>query len=94
MPGAHREKDSRFCGAETTVNGQSTVYVNSKLWSVEGDKCSHGHGDLKSVVGNTVKINGKKVICAVGDHATDDNKDHHPPETYPKGKSDNVNVYG
>ena len=94
MPGAHRKDDSRFCGAKTIVQGQSTVYVNGNLWAVEDDPNDHGRGNLISVVGSTVKINGKKVIVALGDKATSDNKDHNPNETKPKGHSDNVNCYG
>ena len=95
MPGVHRNGDSRFCGATTTVTGQSTVRVNGKLWAVEGDPSSHGAGNLQSVYGaKNVRINGKSVICAVGDKASGDLEDHPVPPTDPKGHSTNVLVYG
>jgi len=89
MGGAHRQDDKRTCGATTIVSGQSTVFVNGKLWAVEGDLDSHGHGDLVSVIGSTVKINGKKVIV-YGDHANSDDAGHTMP--YPQDKSSNVNA--
>ena len=39
--GAHRQDDLRTCGAKTVVVGQSSVFVNNKLWAVEGDICDH-----------------------------------------------------
>jgi uncharacterized Zn-binding protein involved in type VI secretion len=63
MPEIHRNNDKRVCGATTRVVGQSTVYLNGELISVEGDPCSHGNGELKADT-NTSKIyiNGKKVV--------------------------------
>ena len=94
MPGAHRNGDSRFCGASTIVSGQGTVRVNGKLWAVNGDPESHGGGNLIAVYGaKNVRINGKLVICAVGDNASGDNALHPAPSTRPRGKSTNVFVY-
>lgn len=63
MPEVHRDGDSRSCGATTKVIGQSTVYLNGKLVSVEGDTCSHGGGALKASNNTGVwYINGKKVV--------------------------------
>lgn len=63
MPAIHRHGDLRACGATTIVSGQSTVYVNGKLAAVEGDKCSHGNGDLiASNNESKLFINGKQVI--------------------------------
>lgn len=94
MPGIHRNQDNRFCGALTTVVGQSNVYVNGKLWAVENDPETHGNGQLVATYGQkNVYINGKHVICAVGDSAVADNALHVPPDTYPKGHSSNSNVY-
>jgi uncharacterized Zn-binding protein involved in type VI secretion len=91
MPAAHRDHDHRSCGAETEVTGQSTVYVNGKLWAVEGDKCSHGDGDLQATTGaKNVYINGKHVIVAPGDQALPDDVPHNPP---PIDGSGNVNAY-
>lgn len=94
MPGAHRNGDSRFCGASTIVQGQSNVKVNGKLWAVNGDPNSHGGGSLVAVYGaRNVKINGKLVICAVGDKAGGDNKKHPLPPTDPAQASSDVFVY-
>lgn len=96
MPGAHRFDDQRVCGATTIVVEQSTVRVNGKLWAVENDLSSHGLGQLKPVTGaQNVRINGKKVICAVGDEALSDGAGHVGPGlTNPLEKSPNVFVYG
>lgn len=92
MAGAHRNTDTRNCGAHTIVSGQSTVFVNGKLWAVENDQEDHGHGNLVSVSAGTVFISGKKVIVqtdqAVGDDAT-----HQPPLTFPASSSGNVEAY-
>lgn len=101
MPGAHRDTDSRFCGAETIVTGQSTVSVNGLLWAVDGDKDTHCNmGALIPVYGAlNVYIEGKLVICAVGDSAAPDLPGCIPPEhptgeTNPEGHSSDVFVYG
>ena len=95
MPGAHRDTDARFCGAKTIVIGQSSVFVNGKLWAVEDDPEDHGAGELVQVVPpSNVYIQGKLAICAIGDHAKADNFPHLPPETYPEEHSPNVFVYG
>jgi uncharacterized Zn-binding protein involved in type VI secretion len=61
LTAAHRNTDSRACGATTIVSGQSTVFVNGKLWAVDGDQDTDGGGGLIPA-GSTVKINGKKVV--------------------------------
>lgn len=95
MPGAHRNGDSRFCSATTIVQNQSTVYVNNKLWAVEGDPNSHGAGNLNAVTGaKNVYIENKKVIVAVGDTAEGDNQDHPKGSTNPSSSSGNVFAYG
>jgi len=98
MPGAHRENDRRYCGASTEVVGQSTVYVNSRLWAVDGDPATgHGGGGfLKPVYGPpTVYIENKKIICAVGDTAYNpDNLRHDPGPVDPLTHSYDVGVYG
>lgn len=100
MPGAHRNGDSRFCGASTIVVGQSTVFVNGILWAVEGDKDTHCFmGELSAVYGaRNVYIEGKRVICAMGDIASDDMAGcfvlHPSGSTNPKGHSPDVQVYG
>ena len=91
MPGAHRDTDTRACGAITHATDLG-VYVNGKLWAVEGDKESHGNGDLIATH-EGVYICGKKVII-FGDKASGDNADHTPDQTKPTGHSDNVTCYG
>lgn len=70
MPAAHRQDDSRACGATTIVSGQATVFVNNKLWAVAGDPNTHGSGALIAS-GSTVRINNKLVIIN-GDSASPD----------------------
>ena len=70
--GAHREDDSRTCGATTVVTGQSTVYVNGKLWAVKDDPNTHGSGQLINTTGSTVIINNKKIIVNGPDNAQPD----------------------
>lgn len=101
MPSAHRDGDKRFCNADTIVVGQSTVFVNNKLWAVEGDPDTHCfEGNLKAFYGpRNVFIENKHVICAIGDQASSDKKScnplnkHVPPQTWPRGKSPNVKIY-
>jgi len=97
MPGAHRHNDERFCKDKTNVTGQSTVFVEGKLLAVEGDEIQGGGAPLKAVYGSgTVKINGKKVIVAMGDKADParDSKRHPVPPTDPKEHSNRLIIYG
>lgn len=57
----HRNGDSRSCGASTIVSGQSTVFANGKLVSVDADKNSHGQGFLQASC-NQVFVHGKLVV--------------------------------
>jgi len=99
MPRSHRDTDSRFCGATTIVTGQSTVYVNNLLQSVEGDKDTHCNaGDLIAVYGpKNYYVENKLAICAVGDSAAPDFQgcvDAHPTgATNPKGHSNDTFIY-
>lgn len=92
MPEAHRHDDKRQCDATTIVTGQSTVFVNGKLWAVEGDKNSHGEGGLIPTE-TTVKIEGKPVIVNTPDMASGDLQGHTPIETRTAEGSDNVTAY-
>lgn len=96
MPGVHRNNDSRKCGARTRVVGQSTVFINGKLCAVDGDPNSHGGGNLKPVYGaKNVYIEDKRIICALGDTAYNEDRHDHPPgPTDPLGHSNDVIVYG
>lgn len=70
MSGAHRDTDLRACGA-TTVSAQSkNVYVNGKLWSINGDPNTDGGGSLIAAVKN-VYIGGTMVVNQ-GDSASPD----------------------
>lgn len=70
MAYCHRATDARSCGATTLVTGQTFLTVDGKLWAVNGDKNTHGNGDLITTH-NWLTINGKGVIV-VGDHASSD----------------------
>jgi hypothetical protein len=73
MPyGAHRHGDLRTCGATTIVTNQTTVFVNNKLWAVEGDMNTHGDGALVAVTGSTVFVQDKLVIVHGPDNAFPD----------------------
>ena len=100
MPKAHRNDDARFCGATTIVQGQSTVFVNNKLWAVEGDPNSHVHGELVCIYSKkNIFIENKHAIVAIGDIAEPDGPDapmfpiHPYPPTDPLEGSDNVIAY-
>lgn len=68
---AHRHGDKRKCGGTTDVKGQSTVFVNNKLWAVSGDPVDHKGGGLIPT-GETIRINNKLVICHTPDSAVPD----------------------
>lgn len=94
MPGAHRVTDSRACGAVTSGSSQGTVFVNNKLWAVEGDPNSHGGGNLICVYGpKNIYIEGKHVIVAPGDLAGGDAALHPSPFPRPAGASGDVIAY-
>jgi len=70
MPAAHRDTDSRACGA-TTVSAQSrNVYVNGLLWSVNGDPNSEGGGSLSA--GTNIVFIGGIAVCNNNDSAAPD----------------------
>jgi len=96
IPGAHRHDDARYCGAGTVVTGQSTVFVNNKLWAVEGDINRHNGGPLKAVYPPTnIRIQNILIIVAPGDVASAPDTIFHPPgPVNPAVGSDNVIAYG
>lgn len=59
--GAHRNGDTRSCGATTSSAQSKNVYVNSELWSIDGDPNSHGGGGLSAATKN-VYIGGDAVV--------------------------------
>jgi len=72
MSGVHRNLDSRACGATTSVTGQSTVYVNDKKVSVDGDPNSHGGGSLNASCNKVFAENIEVVV--EGNGASPDDK--------------------
>lgn len=92
MSQAHRDGDLRACGAETVVVGQSTVFVNEKLWAVENDPNTHADGGLIAS-GSTVWIEGKKVIVNKPDLAKVDGLQHVGAADETAEGSDNVFAY-
>ena len=99
MPQAHRDTDSRFCGASTIVTNQSTVFCNGLLWAVEDDRDTHcNEGALRAIYGPpSIYIEGKLAICAVGDEASPDHEGcvifHPTGDTNPQGHSPDVYCY-
>lgn len=67
----HRDTDSRTCGATTVVSGQSTVFANNLLVSVDGDPNSHDGGALGAVC-NQVFVNNLMVVNHTPDTAAAD----------------------
>ena len=67
----HRDTDPRVCGASTNVAGQSTVFANNLLVSVDGDPNSHGGGSL-SAGSNKVFAGGIAVVNHSPDGASPD----------------------
>lgn len=70
----HRNGDARVCGASTVVSGQTTVFANNVLVSVNGDPNSHSAGNLVAdtnhvyannimVVNNTPDSAGADGLC-------------------------------
>ena len=72
MPAIHRNTDARSCGATTSVIGQSSVFSNGLLVSVNGDTNSHGAGGLIAGCDN-VFVEGKLVVNHTPDSAAADN---------------------
>ena len=90
MPGAHRNTYARDCGALTIVINQSTVYVNGKLWAVQGDVDSHGDGEL-TPTGTTVFVE-KLPVVVKNDPASTDDEGHSNPKA--DAVSGDVFAYG
>lgn len=99
MPGVHLDQMLRFCGAETIVKQQSTVFMNNLLSAVEGDINTHGMlGQLVSTSPGTVFIEGKKMIVSMMDQAMPDKLSelvqHVTNFPTPQKGSQNVFAYG
>ena len=92
MPAAHRNDDLRFCLATTVVKGQTTVFVNNKLWAVEDDPNTHLLGGLiPSYTG--VYVEGKPVIVNTPDLAKIDGSGHAGIADSTNQGSGDVNAY-
>ena len=94
MPGAHLDGQPRQCGATTVVEGQSTVFVNGKLWAVDNDPNTHEEGRLIAAHGKSVIIEGKAVIVHAPDTATIDLFGHPSGPVDTADGSGNVFAYG
>lgn len=70
---AHRNNDSRICGAVTTVQNQSSVYVNNELWAVLGSTNSHGAGGLINTTGEDIYVENLPIIVHGPDDSNQDN---------------------
>ena len=70
MAYAHRQDDTRSCGATTIVSGQTFVKVDGKLWSVDSDNNTDGGGALQTSH-SWLTIAGKGIIVS-GDSASAD----------------------
>jgi len=92
MPAVHRHSDSRVCGATTVVSGQSNVYANSLLISVNGDPNSHGGGAL-SAGSRRVYINSIAVVNNTPDGAAADSLCPIPPHCAPVTAGGSPDVY-
>lgn len=71
MSGIHRHSDSRSCGTTTVVVGQSNVYANGLLVSVDGDPNTYGESELIAT-SNKVYVNNKLVVSHGPDAAKPD----------------------
>lgn len=91
---AHRHGDSRACGATTTVVGQSTCFVNGKLWAVDNDPNTHSAGNLDANSTDKVFIEGKPVVVHTPDLGkVNDGLAHSPSEVQTAQGSDDTFAY-
>jgi hypothetical protein len=78
----HRETDPRICGHTTIVKGQSTVYANNLLVSVDRDPNSGGGGSLFAR-NNNVYVNNRLVVNHSPEPAAPDSSCPLPPHCNP-----------
>lgn len=91
MTEVHRDTDSRICGAQTVVAGNTTVFVNNLLASVDQDPNSHGSGPIIASTNNVFVHN--KLIVENGDAADPDDLCPIPPHCGPDTDSGSPDVY-
>lgn len=94
MPAIHRNTDARICGASTIVTGNSTVFANNLLVSVNGDPNTHGNGNLIAGSHN-VYAHNILTVNNTPDSAHPDNKCHHHHNSHcsPKTAQGSPNVF-
>lgn len=89
----HRDNDKRDCGASTGASSRS-VRVNSRWVSLQGDRNSHGGGNLKaSITPGKVHADSKPIIL-IRDPASPDSLCPIPggPHCNPKAATASQNV--
>ena len=85
----HRDTDARICGAATTVAGNSDVFANNLLVSVDGDPNTHGGGALAAhsnqvFADNILSVNHTKdtaaadALCPIPPHCNPDTEQGSP----------------
>ena len=82
-----------MCDAKTIVVGQSSVFVGGKLWAVKDDPNDHEAGELIPT-GQSVTINGKRVIVHFPDKAKVDGLGHVLDDDATKTHAASVSAYG
>ena len=88
----HRDTDARICGAATTVAGNSDVFANNLLVSVNGDPNSHGGGELIAH-SNEVYADNILTVNHTADTANADNLCPVPPHCGPNTDQGSPNVF-
>ena len=88
----HRDTDARICGATTTVAGNSDVFANELLVSVDADPNSHGDGALIAH-SNEVYADNILTVNHTPDTANADALCPIPPHCGPDTDQGSPNVY-
>lgn len=88
----HRDTDDRICGHKTIVVGQSTVYANGLLISVDRDPNNGGGGNLNAA-NNNVYVNNKLVVNHTPENADPDGSCPASPHCNPKTAEGSPNVF-
>ena len=88
----HRDTDARICGAATTVAGNSDVFANNLLVSVNNDPNSHGGGELIAH-SNQVYADNILTVNHTADTANADSICPIPPHCGPSTDQGSPNVF-
>lgn len=89
----HRDTDARICGHTTVVSGQSNVYANNLLISVDGDPNDAGGGELDASGTKNVYINNKKIVNNTVDNAAPDSSCPASPHCNPHTDQGSPDVF-